>query len=177
MITDSCVPLDPKSEPTAAAFRTLLGCPQAAGRELVGTERLSLRQVPLAVQRFEGGTMLWLREFSSDVRSDPEILVITPGPTGSGLTWQRFPDPWQEGQPTGVTGTPPAGRYAPQRGFGLLWASNAELRARLGWALDPEQGETGGYRRFWHGFLLYRPSADRFFIVLDDGTLYDAPRI
>jgi len=71
---------------------------------------------------------------------------------------------------------PPAGRYAPHRGFGYLWASNAEVRAQLGWAIAPEQGETGGYRRFQRGFLLYRPAADRFFVVSDDGAIRDLPR-
>jgi hypothetical protein len=176
VLTDSCMPLDPPSEPTAAAYRDVLGCPSAPSRELVGTERLNLRTVPLVIQRFEGGALLWLREFASDVLSDGAIFVIAPGLGGQELAWQRFLDPWREGQPTGVVDLPPAGRYAPQRGFGSLWAGNAQVRAQLGWALAPEQGETGGYRRFQRGFLLYRPAVDQFFVVSDDGLVRDVPR-
>lgn len=176
MRVDSCIPLDARFEPTAYAYRTVLGCPGAAGRELVGVERLGLRNAPLAVQPFEGGMMLWVRQFSSDVLSDGEIFVLTPATTGQGLTWQRYADDWSEGQPTGVTDPPPAGLYAPDRGFGYLWAHNADVRARLGWATGPEQGETGGYRRFSYGFMLYRPSTDRVFIITDDGMARDIPR-
>ena len=44
---------------------------------------------------------------------------------------------------------PPPGRVAPLRGFGLLWASNAEVRAALGWATAPEQGDRGDTQRFY----------------------------
>jgi hypothetical protein len=94
-------------------------------------------------------------------------------PGGAPAVWQRFPDDWREGQPTGVTDLPPPGRYAPVRGFGYLWATNAEVRARLGWALEPETGEAGGYRRFSKGFFLARPTIDRVYLVADDGILYD----
>lgn len=172
---DSCLPLGERDEPVAYRYRVDLGCPIVAGRELVGTSRVVLRDVPVATQRFEGGTMLWLQEFAGDARSPGRIYVIFHD-TGSQSTWQRFDDQWHEGQPTGVTGTPPPGKYAPQRGFGLLWASNAEVRGRLGWALAPEQGETGGYRRFSKGFMLYRPSQDRYYLITDDGVARNVTR-
>ncbi|NWG19221.1 MAG: hypothetical protein HXY39_02740 [Chloroflexi bacterium] len=176
MKVDSCMPLDPRHEPTAYAYRAILGCPVAPSRETVGVVTLSLRNVPLAVQRFEGGMMLWLRQFSADVISDPEVFVITPAPSGQGLVWQRFADQWREGMPDGVSDRPPDGLYAPKRGFGYLWASNAEVRNRLGWAIAPEQGETGGYRRFWYGFYLYLPSTDHVFLITDDGVARDVSR-
>jgi hypothetical protein len=176
VLSDSCMPLDPRHEPTAAAYRDQLGCPSAPSRERVGNERLGLRPAPFATQRFEGGTLLWLRQFAGDTLGQPEIFMLMPAPGGEGLVWQRFPDLWREGEPTGVVDPPPPGRYAPQRGFGYLWANNAEVRAQLGWALEPEQGEPGGYRRFQRGFLLYRPTADRYFVVSDDGTIRDVPR-
>lgn len=175
VLTDSCMPLDPQSEPTAAAYRDVLGCPLGASRELVGVDHLGLRAVPLVVEHFEHGTMLWLREYGGDALSSGAIFVITARPDGQGMVWQRLPDMWSEGQPTGIVDLPPHGLYAPQRGFGYLWATNIDVRTQLGWAMMPEQSETGGYRRFQYGFLLYRPSTDRFFVVSDDGVLRDVP--
>jgi hypothetical protein len=174
--SDSCVPLEPRHAPAGTAYRDLLGCPAAPSRELVGNDQLSLRTVPMATQRFEGGTMLWLREFAGDALGFPAIFVIRPGPGGAGLVWRRYWDEWREGTPTGVTETPPAGRLAPERGFGYLWATNAEVRAQLGWALAPEQGDTGGYRRFQRGFLLFRAAEERYYVVTDDGVVRDVPR-
>jgi hypothetical protein len=34
--------------------------------------------------------------------------------------------------------TPPAGSYAPWRGFGKVWVENPALAEALGWARDPE---------------------------------------
>ncbi|MCU0492665.1 MAG: hypothetical protein MUD01_13820 [Chloroflexaceae bacterium] len=175
--TDSCVPLEPRFEPTAYAYRTIIGCPGGAGRELVGNDRFGLRPVPLAFQQFEGGMMLWIRQFGGDALGFPEIFVITPAPGNQPAVWQRFADEWREGQPTGVVDEPPPGRYAPVRGFGYLWATNAEVRAQLGWALAPEQGEAGGYRRFSKGFFLYRPAIDRVYLVTDDRLLWDVARV
>lgn len=176
VLTDSCVPLDSRNEPTAIAYRAVLGCPIAPSRELVGNDRLALRLVPLVIEHFEHGMLLWMRQFAGDALSEGQIFVITPSSSGQNLIWQRFPDQWQEGQPTGLRSTPPLGLYAPQRGFGYLWASNAELSTQLGWAIEPEQAENGGYRRFERGFLLYRPASDRFFVIGDDGTVRDVPR-
>ena len=51
-------------------------------------------------------------------------------------------DTWQEGDPIDVPGTPPAGLYAPVRGFGNLYANRPDLRERLGWATTAEAGYT-----------------------------------
>jgi hypothetical protein len=51
------------------------------------------------------------------------------------------------------------------------------VRARLGWAVEPEQGETGGYRQFSKGFMLYRPATDRFYLFTEDGIVRDVPRV
>lgn len=174
--SDSCIALDQRFEPVAYAYRGILGCPRAASRELVGNDRLGLRDVPMATQRFEHGTMLWVRQFAGDALASPGIFVLTPAPDRQALIWQQFADVWGEGQPTGVVGTPPEGLYAPARGFGYLWATHADVRAQLGWAIEPEAGDTGGYRQFSKGFMLYRPAADRLFLVTEDGMARDVPR-
>ena len=173
--TDSCIALDARFEPAAYAYRSILGCPGAASRELVGNDRIGLRDVPMAFERFEHGMMLWVRQFAGDAISDPSIFVLTSDPNTQALAWQQFPDAWSEGQPTGVVDKPPPGLYAPARGFGFLWANNHEVRRRLGWAIEPEAAETGGYRRFANGFMLFRPSTDRLFLVTDDGAIRDVP--
>jgi hypothetical protein len=173
--TDSCIPLDERFEPTAYAYRNVLGCPLAPSREQVGSDRIGLRGVPLAVERFERGMMLWTRQFSTDVMAPPSIFVITPDSNRQALAWQEFPDTWSEGQPTGVVDRPPNGLYAPVRGIGYLWANNPELRARLGCAIEPEHGETGGYRVFSKGFMLYRPSTARLFLFTSDGIVREVP--
>jgi hypothetical protein len=177
MAIDGCVSLETQYEPTAYAYRALLGCPLASSRELVGVRQLGLRPVPLAIQRFERGVMLWVRQFGGVLLSPGEIFVFVPDPADpQRSTWQRFADEWSEGVPSGITESPPAGLYAPERGFGYLWGRNADVRARLGWAIEPEQGETGGYRRFQRGFLLSRPSTDMLFIVNDGGVAYYVAR-
>lgn len=174
--TDSCIALDQRFELTAYTYRAILGCPRAPSRELVGNDRIGLRDVPMAVEHFERGMMLWVRQFGGDVMSPGSIFVVTPDANHQTLVWQQFPDVWSEGQATGVVDGPPKGLYAPVRGFGYLWASNPEVRARLGWAIEPEAGETGGYRQFAKGFMLYRPSTDRLFLFTEDGTARDVPR-
>jgi hypothetical protein len=68
----------------------------------------------MAIEHFERGMMLWVRQFARDVMSDGSILVITPDSNAQTLIRQEFPDLWREGQPTGLVGTPPEGRYAPR---------------------------------------------------------------
>lgn len=82
-----------------------------------------------AEQQFEGGSMLWLG-------SEDAIFVLYPDGT-----WQRYPDTWDENQPaTDPSLNPPAGRYQPRRGFGLVWREQPGVRQLLGWALGEEKG-------------------------------------
>ena len=41
------------------------------------------------------------------------------------------------------------------RGFGELWADNATVRARVGWAIEPEQSVMGAFQVFEHGSALW----------------------
>ncbi|MCZ7583643.1 MAG: hypothetical protein M5R36_10110 [Deltaproteobacteria bacterium] len=59
-------------------------------------------------------------------------------------TWERYPDTWTAGQlESDPTIVPPAGRYQPVRGIGKVWRENPSVRARLGWAYEPESAFTG----------------------------------
>jgi hypothetical protein len=60
--------------------------------------------------------------------------------------YELQPDPWEPGKPeSDPTIDVPDGFYQPVRGFGLLWRNDEGLisnnvRERLGWAIEPEQG-------------------------------------
>ena len=77
-------------------------------------------------QPFEGGIMIWRRDTN-------RITVLY-----QGIQVEEYADTWSD-QTIEITDTVPEGRYAPDRGFGFLWSSNASVRDRLGWATAPEQ--------------------------------------
>jgi hypothetical protein len=83
-----------------------------------------------AYQPFERGQMAW----RGDTR---EIYVLY-----DDGRYETYEDTWQEGDPIELPGTPPAGLYAPVRGFGKLYAGRPDLRERLGWATTLEGGYT-----------------------------------
>lgn len=83
-----------------------------------------------AHEPFERGHMIW--------RSDTREIYVLYDEGG----YETYPDTWQEGDPVVIAGTPPPGFYAPVRGFGSLYASQPQVRERLGWATAPEAGYT-----------------------------------
>jgi len=103
-------------------------------------------RVPVATQDFEHGTLVWV---SDPAGAQGTIYAIYRRPQTSALVWEEHPDAWSEGTPLPDVGQPPPGRQAPAHGFGLLWASNAELRAALGWATAAELGGAGDTQRFY----------------------------
>jgi hypothetical protein len=131
-----------------AEVRRKIGCPEASEFALLEA----------AHERFEGGYMFWRKDAK-------KIYVFFGNPNTDTIgTWIEYEDTWQEGEPMptpqgtpGVRGstTPPAGKYAPVRGFGKLWNTNEELRNRLGWALETEQAVTGAFQTFAHGYALW----------------------
>jgi hypothetical protein len=176
--TDGCVALDLQFEATAYTYRDLLGCPVYASRELVGNKRLGgLREVPIALERFERGLMLWFQPLGFGSNLLGTIEVITFDANRQGLVWQQFQDTWREGEEVGVEDRPPPGLYAPTRGFGKLWSTNPDVRTRLGWATEAEHGETGRYRAFWKGFVVYRAATDSCYLFTNDGIVREVPRI
>lgn len=130
-----------------ATVRAALGCP------LQG-------EVPItqaADQHFQGGYMFW--------NGLTRTIYVFLG-DGSG-NWFSFPDTWVETAPTpDPAGTPPAGLYAPVRGFGKLWQEYPALRQSLGWATDQEGAVTGAWQAFDKGSALW--TSDRLIRVLYD---------
>ena len=85
-----------------------------------------------AEQSFEHGTMIWIGERD-------QIYVLFDDDVFS-PKWSVYVDEWEEGDALCDAGTPPAGHYQPERGFGLLWCEQPGIRDRLGWAVSPEGG-------------------------------------
>jgi len=86
-----------------------------------------------AEQHFEQGIMIW-------VESEDRIYVLFDDDVFS-PKWAAFNDDWEDGQPINDPSlTPPPGLYQPERGFGLVWREEQDIRDRLGWAVAPENG-------------------------------------
>ncbi len=93
-----------------------LMCPEGAEQFVQGT-----------FQEFEGGYLL--RRADTD-----KIYVLYRG----GRAFEIFPDDFEQNEVVTVTETPPANYFAPAGRLAKLWLSNAGVRARLGWAIAPE---------------------------------------
>ena len=95
-----------------------------------------------AIQDFENGIMLWLN-------GDIYVLDTTTD------SYQYFTDTFASAtDPETSSETPPAGRFAPVRGFLKVWANNPSVRNSLGWALTTEQGTQASVLRFANGLMI-----------------------
>jgi hypothetical protein len=111
-----------------------------------------------AMQRFEGGTMIWVEE-------EDHIYVLFEDDGSPG--WNRYVDAWDPGDPDrDPTLSPADGFYQPVRGFGLVWREEPGVRDRLGWAVGEELGFTT---------LLQRTSYAKYnetYILAHDGSIW-----
>jgi hypothetical protein len=101
--------------------------------------------IPIAVQQFEGGVMIWV---SHPAGKAGTIYVVFREPITDALVWQSYADEWHAGVALPDQPAPPPGRYIPMHGFGLLWSTNAAVHSALGWATAPEQADRGDTQRF-----------------------------
>lgn len=117
-----------------------------------------------AEQLFEGGRMLWLEEVHAG-ETVFEKVIFALYDDGRG---EHFADTWTPDQPdSDPTLEPPEERFQPMRGFGKLWRENADVRARLGWALALEEGFEGA----WQPEMVEVPPSVVFLKTLDDQTI------
>jgi hypothetical protein len=128
-----------------------LGCPLGAPPDVLS--------VPSAVQPFQNGLMIWL---------NGNIYVLN-----SGGTFRQSIDTFQTGtDPETTSETPPAGLVAPIRGFLKLWTTNQDVRAALGWGLQPEQGAQATVQQFSRGMMVWLPTrADILVFISTDNLL------
>jgi hypothetical protein len=132
--------------------------------------------VPLAVQQFERGSMLWVK--GANPSTPGTIYMIFYDNNRGSLVWQSFADYWREGDPISRGETPPAGLYEPIRGFGKIWYENPQVANTLGWAAFPEYADYGAIQPFIDGTqMIHRSGADRVFILYADGRADDIMRI
>lgn len=78
--------------------------------------------------------MLWLDQPDS-VFGESTVLVLF----RDDMTFARFADTWRADEPEPPALAPPAERFAPTGRLGKVWREGAGVRARLGWALEPEK--------------------------------------
>jgi len=110
-----------------------------------------------AFQRFEGGGMIW--------RGDT-TQVYALYDDGS---WEQFDDTWSSDEPEWDTHiVSPAGRFQPKRGFGKVWREQAQVRERLGWALEEESARALFVQPFERGELIRLDGQD--YVLLQTGN-------
>lgn len=109
----------------ALTWHTSIGCPTL----------MLTTDVAASLQQFEHGEMLWF-DHGPFLRWSigPRIFAITRTPKQS---FRLFQDSWSEAQALPLF-TPPPERYAPWRGFGVVWQQNPTVATQLGWATEPE---------------------------------------
>jgi hypothetical protein len=97
---------------------------------------------PAAEQHFERGTMIWVQEkWIEGAFGRGHVFILYSD--GRSPRWDVVQDQWSEDQPDRDPElSPPPGLQQPIRGFGLAWRQNPQVRQRLGWAMDQEQGFT-----------------------------------
>jgi hypothetical protein len=101
-----------------------------------------------AMQRYEHGYMVWLK--------DSQSFFVMYGDQFSG-TFEVYPDTWKEGMPeTDPNLIPPPGLFQPTRGGGYLWRNNQKVREGLGWGIEPPTGfttliQTQGNKTWFNG--------------------------
>jgi hypothetical protein len=131
----------------------------------------TISEIQVAEQTFEHGHMFWLRPVNQIW-----VLVADENDTTRG-TWTVYDDTWQEGQQEiDPRIQAPAGLFQPERGFGKLWRENPEIRAAMGWALEPEFGYVTGYEYHPGGMVnaqnVYIPEAGYHILYSVLGNTY-----
>jgi hypothetical protein len=110
--------------------------------------------MPAAVQYFEHGAMFWY-DLSSYGGGRKIVVVRNAGHPAPYPTYQVFDDTYREGDPP-IPGTPPPGKYIPQRGFGKIWSGSRGQGQWLGLGITPEQPEQIAIQFFGGGGFAFQ---------------------
>jgi hypothetical protein len=111
--------------------------PTPSWDELLNCPSLAAQSIPVVIQAFERGRMLWF----SDTR---QITVLY-----NDGRFESFPDTYSEADNLALP-IPPPGLSVPQRGFGKLWNENTAVQQGLGWATGAELSYTSLYQTTGH---------------------------
>lgn len=137
------------------AVDTYLGCP-------IPTDAGPTYDLPAAIQSFEHGTMVWINYPSATGAAVPAIYAVT---DGTSATITHTFDTWQPGSPD-TYATPPAGLFAPWRGFGIVLRDDPTLADQMGWAYTPEaQPIRADVQHFSSGYTMMHLSAPKRVLV------------
>jgi len=143
------------------ALQQQLGCPQQAEQ---GGQ--------IAEQPFERGSMFWFGPLDT-------IYALIGNDSG---VWRSFGPGDLKNRPTPAPVDAPPGLFAPVSGFGLVWGTEPDVQAKLGWGTKPEAGPyNGAYQPFENGFMLFSSTGlDRgktIYVLYQDGMFerYDDP--
>lgn len=86
---------------------------------------------------FEGGRAYWYKATATY----PQSLIYIIYNDG---TWAVYEDTWNTSMPIDDPSiVAPTGRYQPVRGIGKVWREQPGVRAKLGWAYEPEYAFRG----------------------------------
>ncbi|NOK62394.1 MAG: hypothetical protein GFH27_549293n128 [Chloroflexi bacterium AL-W] len=116
---------------TVIAYHHLLGCPLFTSKQVVMPQPTSSRIMPMAVQPFEHGAMIWYNVLGFYTNSPGTIIVLFDSDQCR-CEYQQYQDTWREGEPITIEDEPPQGFHKPMRGFGKIWSEHQEIRERLG---------------------------------------------
>ena len=131
--------------------------------------------VQIATEQFERGQMVWMSSPNGQYNT---IYVFFFDNGRNRMVWQSFGDTWHEGDQVSGGEKAPNGLYEPIRGFGKIWRENPTIRNTLGWAVAPETADRGHLQYFRNGgFMLYRGSVDRVYLMYLDSTVDDIGRV
>lgn len=128
-------------------------------REQLGAPADGSKTVTLMEQSFQGG--LAIRRGDSH-----QIYVLK---RGSGGTWSVYTDSWRPGDSVTIDAVPPPGAMLPAGGFGNLWRTHPEIKARLGWAVYEPRGSGGAIQTFERGTIIWSPHG-LLYVLSNDGT-------
>lgn len=131
-------------------YLSVMGCPIDPGRSGA-----------VVWQRYERGSMYWVAVSSS---APPMIFVVLNNDAAQRSTWLSRTDTYREGESVG--GQVPPGRIGPQRGFGKLWWSDADLRHALGWPIEGEQSSSGAAVAFNSGGWMFQRDLPDLVVVM-----------
>jgi hypothetical protein len=143
--------------------KNLLGC--AAG---------FARNQGIAYQHFERGVMVYTPPPNAKIPVGSIWIIYT----GSyPHVFRLTTDTWDATQPEGASLQPPPGLWEPKRGFGKAWREETGVRDALGWATEPEQGDSGVVQSFRSGSMIWFPNVDLVYtFVFDPNTVVYGPR-
>ena len=157
-------------------------CPTAGDETIAVSEKAALSlgcavapmfTAPTAVQRFEGGVMVYLRA----------IYVLQYGPAAlegiplDGGTWSGVRDPYREPEPPRLGLMPPTPNLLePRLGFGKAWREQyGGPDGPLGWALEDEDTADASWQQFERGIVVVTRAGEGL-ILYHDGRVWEYRR-